>query len=156
MKCYRHRDVEATGKCTECGAPLCDDCYDYFEGHICLNCAEKLLKHDQKLLRKVLIMGILFAIIFSIALGVILSQMEVDSAIVGGMAAYGATGGFAFGHALVANRDEEKSWKDVAIWALISLVLGPIYFIIDVVRLIKFGRTIKAYKVVLAAAKATL
>ena len=144
--CSRHHNIEATEVCEECGKPLCDDCYNYFEGHMCLSCAKKMLKHDQKLFRKVMILGIILAIVFAIALGIVMSELGMDGGMTALICIYAATGGFAFGYTLVANKDEEKSWKDIALWALLALILGPIMFIVDVVRLIKFAKGIKLCK----------
>lgn len=41
MKCYKHNDLEAVGKCSSCGVSLCGDCYTTNEYHLCDACAKK-------------------------------------------------------------------------------------------------------------------
>ncbi len=154
--CSRHHNIEATEVCEECGQPLCDDCYNYFQGHMCLDCAKNLLKHDQKLFRKVMIWGILLAIVFAVALGIIMGSAGLDGGMTALICLYAATGGYAFGYTLVANRDTQKTWKDIAIWALLDLIIGPIMFIVDLVRMIKWGKEIKACKLSVEACKEDL
>ena len=103
-----------------------------------------------------MIWGILLAIVFAIGLGVALSSAEVDGGITALICIYGAMGGYAFGYTLVANRDTEKTWKDILIWALLDLIVGPVMFIIDLVRMIKWGKEIKMCKASVNACKEEL
>ena len=45
MKCFYHKDIEATNNCTICSHPLCSDCVVEVKGRLyCQNCLDKRLK----------------------------------------------------------------------------------------------------------------
>lgn len=51
MNCSTHPKKPAVAKCDNCGAPICETCYDAFElpdneGHLCANCYKEELRSD--------------------------------------------------------------------------------------------------------------
>lgn len=144
MNCCQHHDRVAVGTCSECGQPLCSECYGFTNGHLCLDCAKAYYAHDVKLLKKIITFEIFFAIVFGAVMGGLLWQNMGAAAI--GLGVYSFMGGFAFGYALVANRDQRKTWQMVLGMVLAAYILGPIMFIINLVRTIKLAKNNKFAK----------
>lgn len=148
MNCKNHPDREAVGKCSECGVGLCAECYDYFESHICYECAQKVLAQDKKFQKKTLTRFIVFGIIglvIGIALGIATTANTNGRVVLIILAAiWGFLAGSSYGMALMANKGVRMIWWQYLVMLLFSIILAPIYFVIRLVRQIKLNKIVKS------------
>lgn len=140
MNCVHHNSVPAVGFCDTCGAALCPECYNYFDAHICYECAANAYLHDKKLLTKSLV-AFFFAGIVGLVIGIFVG-LEIPGYVAFGVI-WGFLAGSSYGMALFANRGQRYAWYMYLLMLLFSIVLAPIYFIIRLVGLIKLGKIVK-------------
>lgn len=147
MKCAQHTDREAVGQCTECGAGLCEDCYNVTVGHICRDCVARNYQTVKTELIKSLISGavgmVLFLVIALVAILPALGKTAASAILI----FYLVVGGFTCGYSLFWDRKNRKSLGGILLWALRAFILAPIYlviFIIGMVRTIKLLKGLKA------------
>lgn len=145
MNCSIHPNKEAVGKCPECGAALCYDCYNHTNLHYCPDCIASFIAQNKKTRLSCLVFGIVFAILFGVIMGIIFATTSTVGATVG-MVIYSAMGGFAFGNSILFSRGQRKHWITVVAMAVVNLILGPIFFFIQLVSLIKLSKAIKTQK----------
>lgn len=144
MNCSVHNNRPAVGHCAECGQPLCAECFGYTKEHLCPDCINDHYRHSKKVLTNCLVFGFLFGAIFAAVLGALLAQQ--GAAVATGLGIYGFFGGFAFGMTIFLTKDQHKPAATIGIMAIGSLCLGPIFFIIDLIPLIRISRAVSMTK----------
>ena len=141
MNCSVHNNRPAVGQCSECGKPLCSECFNFTRRHICLDCIEEMYRHDKKVLTNCLVFGFIFGIIFAAIMGAVLASTQ-GAAFGAGFGIYFFFGGFSFGMTIFLTKDQHKPAGTILIFAILSLLFGIIFFIIDLIPLIRIGKAV--------------
>jgi MFS family permease len=144
MNCVNHSDRQAVGKCEGCGAGLCEECYSYFNPHLCYECATKLANEDRRTFHKALAIGIISGVL-GLTLAIIL--WVANKGMGPGMGIFFCLwfpmAGIAFGLSIAANGHKKQNfWTWVGAF-LFSFIIAPVSFIVYLVRTIKWAKVVK-------------
>lgn len=63
MYCYKHGERLAVTKCSQCGKFLCQECAEYFEPHLCVDCAMSYAGEIKASMIKSIVLSVVFMII---------------------------------------------------------------------------------------------
>lgn len=133
--CYRHPERQPVAQCPSCGAYMCQQCYDRYEGHLCKNCT---YENNQAYISRIRT-SLIFAAIFFVLGWIIGGSIVGSGGFLIGLWAAGLPGGFAFNWF-----DAYATWEmgclgTVFYWIfrlLVASVAGLILTIINIFRLV--------------------
>ena len=155
MNCSRHCEQPAVGQCPECGAGLCEECYEYTQGHLCYNCVSGYYHEQKKFVAsygKSLKMGAIICAIIGAVIGLVMVQKTYGAIrfstetimYIYVPAIIGLVGGFCLGGALFANKGTKMGLIERLSMIVFSFVLCPIFFFIRLFDYLKAKKQLKS------------
>lgn len=140
--CYRHPERQAVAQCPNCGAFLCRECYNRYEGHMCKNCTYENNKAYISRVRNSLIWAAVFFV-----LGWIIGGAAVGSGgFLIGLWAAGLPGGFVFTNFDFFATMDMGCLGTVFYWILRLVVASVAGWIVTIVNIVRFVRAISVQK----------
>ena len=155
MNCSRHPDRPAYGYCAECGAELCEECYEYTQGHLCYNCVSEYYHQEKEFVarygKSLKTAAIICAILAEIVALIFVYKTYGRIAFHRGTIMYlfvpaiiGLVGGFCLGGALFANKGVKMGVGQRFFMIIFSFVLCPIFFFVRLFDYLKAKKQLKS------------
>ncbi|WP_411954005.1 hypothetical protein ACKXGF_12305 [Alkalibacillus sp. S2W] len=71
MKCYKHNGLDAVSTCNSCSKAMCNECTNYFDTPVCIDCNLNLVSEERtNYFKNLALMGLLFVV------GIMFAQTE--------------------------------------------------------------------------------
>ncbi len=140
--CYRHPERQAVAQCPNCGAFMCRDCYNRYEGHMCKNCTYENNKAYISRIRTSLIWAAVFFV-----LGWIIGGAAVGSGgFLIGLWAAGLPGGFVFSGWDVFATMDMGCLGMVFYWIFRLLAASAVGLILTIINIFRLVRAISVQR----------